>query len=801
MIPLQIVWISLLAVFSQVANAALDEGVVANSNASLFWGTYRPNLYLGTRTRSAETLLTGLMWHGLAQYEDVRKIRHSCEEGDGVKYAWDEHDGRSYGKQSLTDKANNLQLKTEFLKSSGGKHGGDWALRVTGKKLAKDTEEVSAAFYYYISTDGAGKLVLRETAEETLVVDGQAPSLGDFSIYAIDGKSNDSAEDWDTQYVAFDVPAGTAWEVKRYMEQHLINKAQQAANQYGGNLPIPAELFKIGRIAQGETNTIVIQKIVQTPFQFDIVFLSHSAHSVVDATTASSLSGPTLSTKLTSASAQFSDKFEAVFRLKEKGFDKKQIKFAKMLLSNMLGGLGYFHGTSIVDRALEGYTESQSLDFPEEEESDDYFGGDDGLKKPEPNPQFEGPTSLFTAVPSRPFFPRGFLWDEGFHQMLIGTWDNDLSLDIISHWSSLIDDNGWVGREQILGDEARSKVPKEFQTQYSHFANPPTMLMSLTFYLQRLNNKGNVTFPNEAEAIVSTADLVTDRYLADDSTARGYLEMVYSRFMKQYKWFRTTQWGEIQEWDRSSRSNEAYRWRGRSEYHTLTSGLDDYPRGYPPHQGELHVDLLSWVAFMAKSLKEIASFLGKDSDRKMLETNYRDMISSLDDLHWNERVKAYCDLTVNTQGKSEMVVHLGYITLFPFILGLVPNDSPKIEHFLSLIRDEKHLWTPYGLRSLSASDEFFGTGENYWRGPIWININYLTVRALHRLKSSPGPYQSRAETIYTELRENLISNTYNEYRKTGFIWEQYSPVDGKGKRSHPFTGWSSLVTLIMAEKY
>ena len=63
---------------------------------------------------------------------------------------------------------------------------------------------------------------------------------------------------------------------------------------------------------------------------------------------------------------------------------------SKAALSNMLGGIGYFFGTSDVRE-----------------------NGTGGVGQ-------SWPAALFSAVPSRPFFPRGFIWDEGFHQVCFG---------------------------------------------------------------------------------------------------------------------------------------------------------------------------------------------------------------------------------------------------------------------------------------------------------------------------------------------------------------------------------------------
>lgn len=89
----------------------------------------------------------------------------------------------------------------------------------------------------------------------------------------------------------------------------------------------------------------------------------------------------------------------------------------------------------------------------------------------------------------------------------------------------------------------------------------------------------------------------------------------------------------------------------------------------------------------------------------------------------------------------------------------------------------------------------------YWRGPIWINLNYLTLRALNHYAEVQGPYQGKARKIYKELRENVIKNMMGQYKKTGFVWENYGDAYGEGRGSHPFNGWSSLVVMIMAEIY
>jgi len=84
----------------------------------------------------------------------------------------------------------------------------------------------------------------------------------------------------------------------------------------------------------------------------------------------------------------------------------------------------------------------------------------------------------------------------------------------------------------------------------------------------------------------------------------------------------------------------------------------------------------------------------------------------------------------------------------------------------------------------------------YWRGPIWININILLVRALKNYSEMDGPYKNICLEMYKELKTNIYDTVYNEWKRTGFIWEQYDDINGKGKGTRAFTGWSALVILL-----
>lgn len=778
---------------------------------TLLWGPYRSSLYFGVRPRIPRSLLSGLMWFNADTYQLLSNFRHFYEQHDNMAKAnWVEYDPRIGGKQVIEDSDCHITITIDFIKSEDGK---SWAVKVHSKPHV-GYELATTSFIWYsgletekgIDTVGGipnmedvdfsnqedGYLFL-ETTKSTngykgnLKLSGVSESLGLFSIEINDGpitnkhpKNSIGRSDLNprkTHHLSLKVPNDNVWKAKEIFTtimQDSINDLLQGNHENLRNFP-PQQLFIMRDLQGFEGNLHLVQKLYQGESEFDIVYnsgLSNEAFTFEN-----------INEKIKNGLAKVNAKYDSHFQPLSAPFNKnpKYVKFGREILSGLLGGLTYSYGEHYVDRKTQIDEESY-----------------ENLKL---KGELEGPYELFSLVPSRPFFPRGFYWDEGFHLLPLLNYDPGLVLEILQSWFDLIDENGWIAREQILGDELRSRVPEEFVTQSPEIVNPPTLMLAFCYILD-IAEKSRDENPN-----IDEPQIVQEYGKFGDNKEHlpyllNYSREIYPKLKSHYFMFRKTQIGYNEDFGRES-YNELYRWRGRTLTHCLASGLDDYPRTLPADVAELNVDLLSWIGVMTKSMKLLAKLLDYQEDLQLYQGYEEEIVKNLEEIHWSKEDKTYCDVSVDEDDENMYACFKGYISLFPFLTKLTPvDDVDKLEHIVTLLSDPEELWSPYGIRSLSKSDKLYRSGENYWRSPIWLHINYLVLESLQYYQTASKEFLSKdlkakVSETYEQLRLNLVNNAYNEWERTGFVWEQYDDETGASKGAKNFLGWSSTILLMM----
>ena len=720
------------------------------------WGSMRPGVYFGTKSINPpkKSLVTGLMWFRNRIEGRSLPIRHWCNQHDRLdSYTWTKHDFHTFGIQEISD--GTLKIRTSLLMQhdSWSAKISAWTLADEKKKQSQSKPQVYSFIYYTTTEDVESEVSMTLQpgidspieADRPFIVKGFAQSNYSVSMKVTKGVEN-------VLYKTFigEVVRPPLVHLKEAVLSNLqlvhSDKDEETAYIVLHNKGIPEDV-----------NFYAHQIIFEDSIELQIDYVQASGMA---------MDAAQLEERLIEKSIDFSDRFEHIFGLKAKGYTEKQIAMAESMLSNMLGAIGYFYGSSKVSSA----------------------------RDPE-NVKLYGPLQLFTAVPSRSFFPRGFFWDEGFHNLLISRFDSKLGTSIIKSWFNLMNAEGWIPREVILGSEAEARVPSEFVVQKNTNANPPTFFLSLE-------------------------SLIQHNAIHDDE-----LRALFPRLLQWYDWFTQSQSGPRE---------GTYRWRGRDpkathelNAKTLTSGLDDYPRASTPTEDEYHVDLRCWVTLATRVMAEIARRVGDASAYQLKEKAASLMDNSLlDELHWSDEHMMYCDQGLHSSSvklvkehpdkppvrrelkpsKFTCVPEYGYVSLFPFLLQIIEPSNPRLKTIIESMNLKSHLWTPFGLRSLSTHSPYYNqynTAEDgpYWRGAIWIQINYLALRSLHHYANTPGPYSEDARQLYGSLRSAIVNNVLAQFEKTGYVWEQYNDTDGKGHGSHPFTGWSALTVLAMGELY
>ena len=797
------------------------ETLFSNKHRSQFlWGTYKPNLYFSLKEKEPKTNVFGIMWYTMEEESNKinleDKLRHECNQKDKIRYFWHYHNGIDYGHEELIDQSGNTNLNIKFIKRKYDEENQIWDSEISIKNIKTNEQKQNIGIILYFALENfeiSDKTFYKPEKENDLEYKIDLMKFSKLNSQIKITLDKDSLKNEKIKYSNFQKyrrDYKQNWRIKQYIINELDDIQNTKIEKHISYSFLPFD-------EQGTTkqpNVIAIQFVLpltSTEYKININYSTKELNQI---------SKKELYDLFTLKEKEFKNEFTKKFPI---NINKNQIsninKLTEEALSNILGGIGYFYGSIKIN---EDNSESEEI-----------------------NNEIMKEKGLFTATPCRSFFARGFLWDEGFHNIIISKWNIKLSMDIINSWLNTMSLNGYIPREQIRGFESENQVPSDFINQNILIANPPTLIFPINTFLQYYN------IVNEAEK---------------DINMKLFIKKIYNKLKLWYKWYDNTQ-----------KKNNNYQWYGRDSSHNFPSGLDDLPRGMVPNDEENHLDLNIWIKELLTCLKNISYVIDNESisfyDKKikLIDDNIRNNlfnkelgiysdflglqfkkiknskfprkifpifwrgdgqcgINAKNSLGQDAECDPYsnqpccsefgwcgnsenhcncekCKVSKKLEDRDEFKIkenthnpHLGYVNLFPLFFGFLDVEKDKIafENLLKYLSDENELFSDFGIRSLSKSDLLYHSGEDYWRGNIWICINYLTLRGLYIYYIDKS---SLAKKIYEKLRNNVIKSIYLTWKGTNVFYENYSDKNGMGMRNNPFNGWTSTVVNIVSEIY
>ncbi|CAE7251790.1 GCS1 [Symbiodinium sp. CCMP2592] len=840
--------------FRPVLSGIQAQGELSRQDRRLFpdayksemaFGTYRPGVYFGIKGRHAGSFLLGLAWGSM----DGKTLRHECESGELQSFNWLEHDGRNYGRQIIEDQKLQAKLQTTFVKEGHQKLHARVDVETLSSSNGSNGSNSSStrpmSLFLYLGVESG------EHRLEVVSQDSEWEACGDFSCRSLVLAGTDPSGPFrarlsfrarkarfhqlssrvphEVESSEEDPPLTGVWDARKHFQEHFKRVSINASKGTKTIRVLPDSEARDANFAAFQLAGPLAGLRIDAHVAFGSADLG--------ARDAESLRLAELAKR---SSEAFKTHVAEVF-LKPKGAKESELKAeafegVAVALSSLLGGLGSFRGR-LLARTEEGE-----------------------------KPVRLRSSVLFSGVPSRSFFPRGFLWDEGFHGLLLARWQPRIFLEVLGHWLELQQENGWIPREVPLGAEQERRVPKQFLTQDSKVANPPSFLLPLSWLLSVEDEK------LAKQAGLSKKEL-RDLVLSFSAQALPRLGAWFAFLERSQK---------------SSHPSKCFRWQGRTAAHCLASGLDDYPRGLLVNEDECHLDLQSWMALFARTLARLCQHLaeGEGSSALSKEANSAWCVVP----RWSERAAALnaslfevfvdpkapknapladflglqpversgkvrvlppwrsdgrcgpqfpvagspgecdpyggapccspsgwcggspdfcecpgCRRFAKLEERSQTTAmafakafspHLGYVSLFPLLLGHQPCDHPRAAKLLKALAPKTgELWSPFGVRSLSRKDPLNRQGEDYWRGKIWANLNYLSLSALQRCSRE----LPEARDAFDSLKKGFVGVVLKALQEQRFLMENFDPDTGKGTGAAPFAGWTALVALVLAD--
>jgi putative isomerase len=252
-------------------------------------------------------------------------------------------------------------------------------------------------------------------------------------------------------------------------------------------------------------------------------------------------------------------------------------------------------------------------------------------------------------------------------------------------------------------------------------------------------------------------------YQADGD--REFLDEIYEPVVRWNEW-----WFAHNDTDRN----------GLCEYqHPFSSGLDDSPLwddGLPVEAPDLN----TYLCLQAEALGWMAEVIGAPGEaerwaaqaQSLAERMLAQMWDPAAGLFWASRPPERQRVNVRTP-----------FNLFPLLTGRMPAEVN--ERLVKHLTDPRTFWPLYPVPTVALDDPKYDP-QTMWRGPTWVNVNYLLIEGLRRTGYAAEARALRRRTLAMMLGDKDI-------------FEYYAPETGEGPpKAAPTFGWSAALFIELA---
>jgi putative isomerase len=278
----------------------------------------------------------------------------------------------------------------------------------------------------------------------------------------------------------------------------------------------------------------------------------------------------------------------------------------------------------------------------------------------------------------------------------------------------------------------------------------------------------HLTAPVEADVTKPPLAAWTALKLFEKSGHRDFLDEIYEPLVRWTRW-----WFEYNDDDGD----------GLCQYnHPFSSGLDDSPlwdEGMPV----VSPDLNTYLVWQQEALAGIARIIGETADVPRWQEQAARTLQRMRERMWDDEAGLFWALRRTPDGGEVPVRVVTPFSLYPLWTGRLPPAITR--RLLARLTDPELFWTRYPIPTVARNDPRYDPNQ-MWRGPTWVNINYLFCEGLERAGQSA-------------LAQELRQRTLDLIMQHDDIYEYYHPETGMHPpKAAPIFGWTSAVFIDMA---